>query len=274
MSVAGPFRVGDQVQLTDPKSRRYTIVLAEGGVYHTHKGHVAHDDLIGRPEGSVVTSAGGTSYLAMRPLLPDYVRSMPRGAQVLYPKDAAQIVMWGDIFPGARVLEAGAGSGALTCSLLRATGHEGTVLSYEARSDHAAQAQKNVARFFGEPPENWTMHVADLAEHQGEVDRVVLDMLSPWDALPTVAENLVAGGVLTVYTATVTQLSRIAEAVREQRCWTEPDAWESIERPWHVVGLAVRPEHRIQGHTGFLLTTRRLADGVTPPKVHRRPSRG
>src|SRR5215211_3084445 len=185
-SASGPFRPGDRVQLTDPKSRRYTLVLEPGGEYHTHRGLISHDDLIGRDEGSVITSAAGTPYLALRPLLADYVLSMPRGAQVIYPKDAAQIVMWGDIFPGARVLEAGAGSGALTCSLLRAVGSTGSVTSYEVRDDHAVHADRNVLAFFGERPANWTMHVADLVEHTGEVDRVVLDMVSPWDVLPTV----------------------------------------------------------------------------------------
>lgn len=273
MSAAGPFRVGDRVQLTDPKGRKYTVVLAEGEKYHTHRGQLDHDALIGQPEGSVVTSAGGTEYLALRPLLADYVLSMPRGAQVIYPKDAAQIIMWGDIFPGARVLEAGAGSGALTCSLLRAVGPEGSVTSYEIREDHAEHADRNVQRFFGELPSNWTMHVKDLAEHTGEVDRVILDMLAPWDMLPTVAENLVPGGVLVVYVATVTQLSKVTEALREQQCWTEPAAWETLHRPWHVVGLAVRPEHKMQAHTAFLLTARRLADGVVAPRVQRRPAK-
>ncbi|QWF85455.1 tRNA (adenine-N1)-methyltransferase [Amycolatopsis sp. CA-230715] len=274
MSASGPFQAGDRVQLTDPKGRHYTLVLAEGEQYHTHRGALAHDDLIGRPEGSVVTSGGGTSYLALRPLLADYVLSMPRGAQVIYPKDAAQIVMHGDIFPGARVLEAGAGSGALTCSLLRAVGPEGTVSSYEIREDHAEHAAKNVDRFFDGRPENWSLTVADLATHTGEVDRVVLDMLAPWDQLETVGKSLVPGGVLVVYVATVTQLSTITEAIRAARCWTEPQAWESLVRPWHVVGLAVRPEHRMIAHTAFLLTTRRLADGVTPPRPQRRPSKG
>lgn len=268
----GHFQLGDRVQLTDPKGRKYTVVLAEGEFFHTHRGVVAHDDLIGRPEGSVVTSSGGTEFLALRPLLADYVLSMPRGAQVIYPKDAAQIVMWGDIYPGARVLEAGAGSGALTCSLLRAVGPEGAVTSYEVRADHAEHAERNVRRFFGEGPENWTLRVADVDTHSGEVDRVILDMLAPWDVLPTVAKNLRPGGVLVVYVATVTQLSRVTEALREQQCWTEPQAWETLHRPWHVVGLAVRPEHKMQAHTAFLLTARRLADGVTPPRVHRRPS--
>ncbi|SFQ55898.1 tRNA (adenine57-N1/adenine58-N1)-methyltransferase [Amycolatopsis arida] len=274
MSASGPFRPGDRVQLTDPKGRHYTLVLAEGGQYHTHRGALPHDAVIGQPEGSVITSSGGTQYLALRPLLTDYVLSMPRGAQVIYPKDAAQIVMWGDIFPGARVLEAGAGSGALTCSLLRAVGPTGRITSYEVRDDHAEHAVRNVERFFGERPEHWNFHVGDVAEHTGEVDRVVLDMLAPWEVLPTVARSLVPGGVLVVYVATVTQLSSVTEALREQRCWTEPQSWETLLRPWHVVGLAVRPEHRMVAHTAFLLTTRRMAEGVVPPTPRRRPSRG
>lgn len=261
------------MQLTDPKGRRHTVLLEPGAQYHTHRGALAHDDLIGLPEGSIVTSAAGTHYLALRPLLCDYVLSMPRGAQVVYPKDAAQILMWGDIFPGARVLEAGAGSGALTCSLLRAVGEPGTVTSYEVRADHAEHAARNVERFFGAPPPNWRLRVADLVTHPAEhpVDRVVLDMVSPWEVVPTVSAALVAGGVLTVYVATTTQLSRITEALRESGCYTEPHAWETLLRPWHVVGLAVRPEHRMVAHTAFLLTTRRLAEGVTPPTQQRRP---
>jgi tRNA (adenine57-N1/adenine58-N1)-methyltransferase len=269
----GEFRVGDRVQLTDPKGRKYTLVLADGGEYHTHRGVLLHNDILGHPEGSVVVSAGGTGYLAMRPLLSDYVMSMPRGAQVIYPKDAAQIVMWGDMFPGARVLEAGAGSGALSCSLLRAVGPTGSVLSYEVREDHAEHAERNVRQFFGRTPPNWELKLGDLNEHTGEVDRVVLDMLAPWDVLDTVKAATVPGGVVSIYVATTTQLSKVTEALREQECWTEPQAWESLIRPWHVVGLAVRPEHRMIAHTAFLLTTRRLADGVTPPRPQRRPSR-
>jgi tRNA (adenine57-N1/adenine58-N1)-methyltransferase catalytic subunit len=258
---SGPFQPGDRVQLTDPKGRRHTVVLEPGAQFHTHRGALAHDGLIGLPEGSVVISAAGTQYLALRPLLPDYVLSMPRGAQVIYPKDAAQILMWGDIFPGARVLEAGAGSGALTCSLLRAVGERGSVISYEMRADHAVP--------------NWQLRVADVATHPADqpMDRVVLDMLHPWEPLPTVSATLVPGGVLTVYVATTTQLSRSAEALREAGCYTEPQTWETLHRLWHVVGLSVRPEHRMVAHTAFLLTARRLAQGVVPPTPQRRPSR-
>ncbi|MBF6463570.1 tRNA (adenine-N1)-methyltransferase [Nocardia beijingensis] len=271
----GPFTIGDRVQLTDAKGRLYTVVLEPGKEFHTHRGGIKHDSLIGADEGSVVHSTNGTPYLALRPLLIDYVLSMPRGAAVIYPKDAAQIVHEGDMFPGARVLEAGAGSGALTCSLLRAVGPQGQVVSYEIRADHAEHAVRNVETFFGERPANWSLTVGDVAGYTGEpVDRAVLDMLAPWDALPAVSEALVPGGVLIVYVATVTQLSKVVEALREQECWTEPRSWESLVRPWHVVGLAVRPEHRMQGHTAFLVSARRLAEGTVTPKPQRRPSKG
>lgn len=262
----GPFRAGDRVQLTDPKGRLHTITLEPGKDFHTHRGHVKHDDLIGAPDGSVIRHSSGAEYLALRPLLSDFVLSMPRGAQVVYPKDAAQIVHEGDIFPGARVLEAGAGSGALTCSLLRAVGPEGRVTSYEVREDHAEHALRNVVTFFGDQPPNWDLVTADLADYDGpEVDRVVLDMLAPWDILGTVAKALVPGGVLMIYVATVTQLSKTVEALREQQCWTEPRSWESMQRGWHVVGLAVRPEHTMRGHTAFLISARRLAPGAVAP---------
>ncbi len=271
----GPFRPGDRVQLTDPKGRLHTVVLQPGRSFHTHRGAIAHDDLIGAPEGSVVTSTSNTPYLALRPLLADYVLSMPRGAQVVYPKDAAQIVAMGDVFPGAHVLEAGAGSGALTCSLLRAVGDSGRVTSYERRPEFAEVARRNVETFFGTPPPNWALVVGDLAGADAiDVDRVVLDMLAPWEVLDTAAKALVPGGVLVGYVATVTQLSRLVEALREYGSFTEPHAFETLLRPWHVVGLAVRPEHRMQGHTAFLVTSRRLADGVTPPTRQRRPAPG
>jgi len=276
----GPFRAGERVQLTDPRGRLHTITLAPGATFHTHKGWFAHDELVGAPEGSVVTSTGGVEYLALRPLLADHVLSMPRGAAVVYPKDAGQVVTMGDVFPGARVVEAGVGSGALTMSLLRAVGDGGHLRSVERREDFAAIARANVEGFFGGPHPAWTLDVGDLAdvlprvEEPATVDRVVLDMLAPWENLDAVARVLVPGGVLTCYVATTTQLSRLAEELRADGRYTEPHAWESMVRDWHLEGLAVRPQHRMVGHTGFLLTARRMADGVTPPERKRRPAKG
>jgi len=276
-SVAHPenFTVGDRVQLTDPKGRLHTITLEAGKQFFTHRGAIEHDDLIGAPEGSLVTSAAGTVYLALRPLLTDYVLSMPRGAAVIYPKDSAQILTQGDIHPGSRVLEAGAGSGALTCALLRAVGPTGSVISYERRADHLEHAERNVDTFFGVRPSNWDVRLGDVAHHRAVevVDRVILDMLAPWDVLPAVGAALRPGGVLVGYVATTTQLSRLVEALRAGGGWTEPHAWECLLREWHVVGLAVRPNHRMQGHTAFLVTARKLAPGVTAPTRQRRPAK-
>jgi tRNA (adenine57-N1/adenine58-N1)-methyltransferase catalytic subunit len=270
--ITGPFTVGDRVQLTDAKGRHYTMVLTPAAEFHTHRGAITHDSVIGLPEGSVVKSTNGDPFLVLRPLLMDYVLSMPRGAQVIYPKDAAQIIHEGDMFPGANVLEAGAGSGALTCSLLRAVGPTGTVTSYEVRDDHAEHAVRNVVTFFGEHPPNWTLRIANLMDYDGaQVDRAVLDMLAPWEVLDAVSNALVPGGVLMIYVATVTQLSRTVEALREQQCWTEPRSWESLQRGWDVVGLAVRPQHSMRGHTAFLISARKLAPGtVTPPPARRK----
>lgn len=271
----GPFRPGDRVQLTDPKGRMHTVVLEPGKEFHTHRGAIEHNALIGLPDGSVVTSAGSTAYLALRPLLSDYVLSMPRGAQVIYPKDAAQIVAMGDIFPGAKVLEAGVGSGALTCSLLRAVGDGGELHSYELREDFAAIARKNVEAFLGGPQKAWNLHIGDVADNQETgFDRIVLDMLTPWEALDMVEKSLIPGGVFVGYVATTPQLSELVEALRERGGWTEPRAWESLVRDWHAEGLAVRPDHRMIAHTAFLVSARKLAPGVTAPARRRKPSKG
>jgi tRNA (adenine57-N1/adenine58-N1)-methyltransferase catalytic subunit len=276
---------GDQVQLTDPKGRQHRLVLTAGRTFHTHRGAVAHDDLIGQPEGSLVVSAGGTPYIALRPLLADYTLSMSRGAAVVYPKDAAQIIAMADIFPGASVVEAGAGSGALSCWLLRAVGEEGLLISYERRPDFAEIARTNVEQFFGGPHPAWRLIVGDLpggprpaGEPAGgeinEADRFVLDMLAPWEYAQTAGAALIPGGLVCCYVATTTQLARTVTALRDQGSFAEPAAWETMQRGWHVDGLAVRPEHRMVGHTGFLVTARRLADGVQAPPRRRRPSKG
>jgi tRNA (adenine57-N1/adenine58-N1)-methyltransferase len=284
----GPFEAGDQVQLTDPKGRMHQIVLQPGAAFHTHRGQLAHDDLIGAPEGSVVTASSGTQYVALRPLLADYTLAMKRGATIVYPKDAAQILAYADVFPGARVLEAGAGSGALSCWLLRATGPDGTLVSFEARADFAEIARANVRKYFGEIPPWWRLATGELSAAAAEeivgvtaggpaedadgpppaggwFDRVILDMVDPWENVAGAARALVGGGLICCYVATTTQLSRIVEELRGHGSFYEPAAWETLYRGWHVDGLAVRPDHRMIGHTGFLVTARRLADGVTPP---------
>jgi tRNA (adenine57-N1/adenine58-N1)-methyltransferase catalytic subunit len=274
-----PFEVGERVQLTDPKGRRHTVTLAAGTLFHTSKGAIAHDDLIGCTEGTVVNSSKSTAYLAQRPLLSDFVLSMPRGAAVIYPKDAALIVGLGDMYPGAAVVEAGVGSGALTCSLLRAVGPGGLVHSFEQRADFADVAERNVTTFFGTRPDNWTVTIGrfgvdDDSVADASVQRVVLDMLAPWDCVDAAARVLQPGGVLICYVATTTQLSRTVEALREAGTWTQPEAMETMLRTWHVEGLAVRPSHRMVGHTGFLVLTRRLADGQILPSRRSRPAKG
>lgn len=272
----GPLLAGERITLTDPKGRRHSVVLAPAGRFHTTKGAVKHDELIGGPEGVVVISVGGTAFLVLRPLLNEFTVTMPRGAAVVYPKDAAQILMASDIFPGARVIEAGAGSGALTCSLLRAIGPTGRLRSYERRPDFAAVARRNVESFLGGPHPAWHLRVGDLVESLDAepVDRVILDMLAPWECVAALAEVLVPGGVLTAYVATTTQLARTVETLRVHGGFTEPEATESLVRAWHAEGLAVRPRHDMVGHTGFLVTARRMAPGFTAPARKRRPAPG
>jgi tRNA (adenine57-N1/adenine58-N1)-methyltransferase len=272
----GPLAVGDLVQLTDPAGRMKTITLVAGRSLSTHRGQVAHDDLIGRDEGCVVVSTNGSPYLALRPLLDDFVLSMPRGAAVIYPKDAARIVALAGLGPGCRVAEAGVGSGALTCFLLRAVGPAGEVRSFERRPEFAEVAAGNVVAWFGEQPASWTLTVADFAEVRlaSPVDAVILDMLAPWECVGTAAAGLAPGGVIVGYVATTTQLSRLVETLRSTGEWTEPRAEETLMRTWHLEGLAVRPDHRMNGHTGFLVTARRLAPGTLLPPRKRRPAPG
>jgi tRNA (adenine57-N1/adenine58-N1)-methyltransferase len=257
----------------------HTITLEPGKLFHSHKGPIAHDDLIGRPDGSVIANQVGIEYLALRPLLSDFVMSMPRGAAIVYPKDAAQILAQADIFPGATVVEAGVGSGALSLWLLRAIGPAGRLLSFERREEFADVARGNVATFHGADPENWSITPGDLTHvlpevaPEASVDRVVLDMLAPWECIDVVSTALKPGGVLLCYIATVTQLSRVAEAIRATGQYTEPNSSETMVRGWHVQGLAVRPDHRMIAHTGFLLTARRLAPDTVLPELKRRPSK-
>jgi len=275
----GPLAPGEWVRLTDAKGRRHNICLEAGKQFFTNRGAIAHDDLIGHDEGFSVPSTAGGEYLVFRPLLSEFVVSMPRGAAIVYPKNAAQIVAMANIFPGARVVEAGVGSGALTCSLLRAVGPGGLVSSYERREEFADVARRNVTQFFGGEHPAWRLTVADLAaalpdESAHTVDRVILDMLAPWECVDAVAGALAPGGIVCAYVATTTQLGRIVETLRAHGEFTEPQPWETLVREWHVEGLAIRPGHKMNGHTGFLVTARRMAPGVSAPVKKRRPAPG
>lgn len=278
-ALRGPFCYGDRVQLTGPKGRINTITLEQGAEFHSHKGMIEHDHIVGLPDASVLTNNSGEEYLALRPLLSDFVMSMPRGAAIVYPKDAAQIVSLADIFPGARVVEAGVGSGALSLHLLRAVGPEGELHSFERRDEFADIARANARAYAGEDPANWTVRVGDLQEElpnalaDGTVDRVVLDMLAPWECVGVTADALSPGGVVICYVATVTQLSRTVEEFRRSGQFTHPQASETMVRGWHVEGLAVRPDHRMVAHTGFLVTARKLAPGTVLPGLKRRASK-
>lgn len=274
----GPLREGEWIRLTDQKGRRHNFQLVAGKRFFSNRGHIEHDELIGRDEGFTVVSSAGGEYLVFRPLLSEFVVSMPRGAAVVYPKDAAQIVAMADIFPGAKVVEAGVGSGALTCSLLRAVGPHGQVLSWERREEFADVARRNVTQFFGGEHPAWRLQLGDLQEElprSGEkVDRVILDMLAPWECVDAVADALLPGGIVVAYVATTTQLSRFVETVRAHGGFTDPHPWESMVRDWHVEGLAVRPGHKMIGHTAFLVTARRMAPGQVAPRKKRRPAPG
>lgn len=275
----GNFRVGDRVQLTDPRGKVNTITLEAGGEYHTHRGVLLHAEIIGQPDGSVIENSSGVSYLALRPLLVDFVMSMPRGAAIIYPKEAQAILGQADIFPGATVVEAGVGSGGLSLWLLRAIGPEGTLHSFERREEFADIARANVDSYFGYRPTNWDVILGDVSDQlvstvgSGQADRIILDMLAPWECIPSVADALIPGGVVLIYVATVTQLSRTVEALRDSGSFTHPESSETLVRGWHVEGLAVRPEHRMIGHTAFIVTARRLAPGAVLPDLRRRASK-
>jgi tRNA (adenine57-N1/adenine58-N1)-methyltransferase len=252
------------------------LTITPGKEWHTHKGWIVHDELVGIPEGSVISTTAGLKFTAFKPLLGDYVLSMPRGATIVYPKDAAFILGFADIYPGARVLEAGVGSGALTISLLRAVGAEGLVHSVERREEFADIAKANVADYFGQIPSNWNCDLGSVQEQEfsHKFDRVVLDMLAPWECVDMAANVLRPGGVFLAYVATTTQLSATAEALKADGRFTEPESNESMIRGWHHEGLAVRPQQRMIAHTGFLIISRRMAPGVEVLARRRRPAKG
>jgi tRNA (adenine57-N1/adenine58-N1)-methyltransferase len=256
----GEFAAGDAVLLTDRKRRTYLVWLQRGAVRDLRGGQVAHDAVIGRPDGSVIETSRGERMLAFRPTFAEYVLEMPRGAQVIYPKDLAMITMLADVFPGARVVEAGTGSGALTMALARAVGETGRVFSYEIREDFHRVAARNIARWLGEAP-NVTLRVHDVTSEvpDAPVDRIVLDLPEPWHVVGHALTALRAGGILLAYLPTTVQVQQLAETLRGSAGFAMIDVVEAIVRPWNVEGLSVRPAHRMVAHTGFLVTARKLA---------------
>ena len=289
----GPLTAGEKVQFTDRKGKKITDQLVAGGSTQTEHGLILHDDVIGKTEGTVILTVhakrearvnqvypekdknkpwkssraiGGWEYAVMRPRLADYVLSMPRGAQIMYPKDIAQVIELGDIRSGARVLESGAGSGAMSLHLLDAVGEGGCLTTIEMRPDFARIAEANATLYYGRRPDWWNLLVGDFDSvastlpEQG-FDRIMLDMLDPWNRLDQAYRVIAPGGVLVAYVTTTTQMSRMAEALRESEHWTAPQIQETMERNWKAQGLAVRPDHQMIGHTGFLIVSRAMAPG-------------
>lgn len=289
----GPLQAGEKVQFTDRRGKKITDQLVPGGTTQTEHGLILHDAVIGTSEGSVTVTVsakresqinarhperdsgkpwkgtraiGGWQFAVMRPRLADYVLSMPRGAQIMYPKDIAQVIQLGDIRSGMSVLESGAGSGAMSLNLLDAVGESGRLTTIEMRPDFARVAEANATVYYGRRPEWWDLLTGDfdtvaagLEAHS--FDRIMLDMLDPWNRLEQAYRVIAPGGVLVCYVTTTTQISRLAEALRESSVWTEPDIQETMERSWKAQGLAVRPDHQMIGHTGFLVVSRAMAEG-------------
>jgi tRNA (adenine57-N1/adenine58-N1)-methyltransferase len=257
VSAGRPFEVGEKVLLIDNKARRYLITLTEGGEFHSHTGLVAHSELIGAEEGATFRSSRGSRFVAFRPTLSDFVLKMPRGAQVIYPKDLGPILLIADIFPGARVLESGVGSGALSMTMLRA-GAE--VVGYELRDEFAERAIANVRGFLGEAAsQRYRVELRDCYEgiSETDLDRVVLDLPEPWQVVPHATKSLRSGGVLVAYTPTIVQATRLRE-VLEDAPFTMAETIEVLHRSWHIEGQSVRPDHRMVAHTGFLTSARLL----------------
>jgi tRNA (adenine57-N1/adenine58-N1)-methyltransferase len=260
--VSAPFEAGERVLFVDARDRTYLVRLQTGGTFHTHGGALGHDLVIGRPEGVRLETAGGMVLTAFRPRYADTALKMPRGAQVIYPKDIGPILVFADVFPGARVLEAGTGSGALTIALVRAVGPSGRVVSYEVRPEHRDRAVANIREFHGGIPAWLDLREGDLREvvqdHE-RFDRAVLDLPQPWDMLPALSEVMEPGGVLCCYLPSTVQVQQVVLAL-EPAGFAHLETLETLQRTWHVADRSVRPDHRMVGHTGFL-TVARLAAG-------------
>jgi tRNA (adenine57-N1/adenine58-N1)-methyltransferase len=256
--VSPPFRAGETCLLIDTKGRRYLVDLDESAQFQYHAGTLRHAEIIGGPEGAELRSSGGSRLLALRPRLADFILTMPRGAQVVYPKDIGPMLHWGDIRPGSVVLEAGTGSGALTMALVQAVGPEGKVVSVEQRADHLAHATRTIERFFGGCPANLTLRLGDVAEVVAEVqpDRLVLDLPEPWEVVAAAAHHMETGGVLTAYLPTVPQVQQLRTALRHSARFGDVTTFEILLREWQADGRSVRPVSQMVGHTGFVTVAR------------------
>jgi tRNA (adenine57-N1/adenine58-N1)-methyltransferase len=261
-SLRGLLQENEPVVLLDRKDREYLARLDRNRPIAIRGGKISLDHIIGQEEGSVVRSSVNEPFLVFRPSLPQLIPNLPRHAQIIYPKDLGPILIWADLFPGARVVEAGVGAGALTIALLRAIASEGHLYSYEIRQDFAQMAEKTIARYFGAAP-NWTLKVGDIAAELSEVDidRVILDLPEPWQVIAPAWKALRPGGILLCYLPTVLQVKNLVDALRDDQRFACIESMETLMRFWHFKGMSARPQHRMVAHTGFLICARRLADG-------------
>ena len=261
-----PLQDAEQIHLVYRKGRHYVLALKKGKIFQHSGETIAHDDLIGLEEGNKITLSGGTRMTVLRPILAEYILKMPRGAQVIYPKDLGIILVWGDIYPGARVLEAGVGSGALTMALLRAVGEKGRVFSYEVREDFARHAEKNIQQYLGDL-HHWQLHRRDIYEGivERELDRIILDLPEPWRLVPQAEITLRSGGILLSYLPTIPQVDQLVQQLRASRAFDFIETIETLLRSWNIEGRSVRPNHRMVAHTGFITTARRITNQAPPP---------
>ena len=250
---------GEAVLLIDHKGRQFLVKLQKGGQFQYHLGGIPHDEIIGSADGSSITTSSGSTMKLIRPRLADYILRMPRGAQVVYPKDIGPILMWADIGAGMTVLEAGTGSGALTTALTRTVGPDGRVVTVELREDHQKTARKTITWWFGDIPPNLDMRIGDVADVVEEIqpERIVLDLPEPWRVVEAAAAHQPGGAVFCSYLPTVPQLQQLVEALDETGKFIEVEVFETMHRTWNISGRSVRPDHQMIGHTGFVVTARR-----------------